>query len=161
MPSRLDLPAITWQRVSPKYVVVVFVRSLFGGLVAAAVCVFLATVAHASWAWVALVVVGVIAIIQLIIAPRRARAIGYFLRENDLVFRHGIAFQRFVAVPYGRMQLVDIARGPLSRALGLADLKFVTAAASSGIVVPGLPEDEAGSLRDRIVELAESRRTGL
>jgi hypothetical protein len=59
------------------------------------------------------------------------------------------------------MQLIDINRGPVSRLLGLADLKFVTAAASTGVMVPGLPEPEAAELRDRLVELAESRRAGL
>ena len=59
------------------------------------------------------------------------------------------------------MQLIDINRGPVVRALGLSDLKFVTAAASSGVTIPGLPEAEADSLRDRLVELAESRRAGL
>ncbi|MNY79987.1 Bacterial membrane flanked domain protein [compost metagenome] len=70
-------------------------------------------------------------------------------------------FQRFVAVPYGRMQLVDITRGPLARMLGLADLKFVTAAATTGVTLPGLPLADAEGLRDRLVELAESRRAGL
>ena len=72
-----------------------------------------------------------------------------------------IMFQRFAAVPYGRMQLVDINRGPLARALGLAELKLVTAASASNVVVPGLPMAVAEQLRDRLVELAESRRAGL
>ena len=55
------------------------------------------------------------------------------------------------------MQLVDINRGPLSRLLGLAELKFVTAAASSGVTVPGLAAEDADRLRDRLVALAESR----
>ena len=53
-----------------------------------------------------------------VLTPRRVRAIGYQLRDDDLLFRRGIMFQRFVAVPYGRMQLVDINRGPLARASG-------------------------------------------
>ena len=52
-------------------------------------------------------------------------------------------FQRFVAVPYGRMQLVDITRGPLARAVGLSELKLVTAAAASNVTIPGLPEQDA------------------
>ena len=69
--------------------------------------------------------------------------------------------KRFVSVPYGRMQLVDINRGPLDRALGLSELKFVTAAAATGVVIPGLPEADAETLRDELVALAESRRAGL
>ena len=161
MPRRLDLAVGEWKRVAPRYVVVVIVGSLVSGLVLSAIATFLWLVAGWSWAWVALIVIVAITVIQLIIAPRRARAIGYQLREDDLLFRHGIMFQRFVSVPYGRMQLIDINRGPVGRVLGLADLKFVTAAASTNVSIPGLPEGDAAELRDRLVELAESRRAGL
>jgi membrane protein YdbS with pleckstrin-like domain len=161
MPGRLDLVVGEWKRVAPRYVVVVIVGSLVSGLVMSAIATFLWLVAGLTWAWIALVAIVVITIIQLIIAPRRARAIGYQLRDDDLLFRRGIMFQRFVSVPYGRMQLIDINRGPVGRLLGLADLKFVTAAASTNVSIPGLPEMDAADLRDRLVELAESRRAGL
>jgi membrane protein YdbS with pleckstrin-like domain len=77
------------------------------------------------------------------------------------VFRRGIIFQRQVAVPYGRLQLVDVSRGPLSRLLGLSELKLVTAAASSGVTIPGLPLESAEKLRDHLIEVAETRRAGL
>jgi membrane protein YdbS with pleckstrin-like domain len=83
------------------------------------------------------------------------------LRDDDLLFRRGLLFQRFVSVPYGRMQLIDITRGPLARAFGLSDLHFVTAAASSGVAIPGLLVADAEELRDQLVELAETRRAGL
>ncbi|WP_243062228.1 PH domain-containing protein [Humibacter sp. RRB41] len=160
MSQRLDVAA-QWRRVSPKYVVVVLVSSLIGGVIAAAIAVFAWLVLGWGWAWIALIVIVVIALVQLIIAPRRARAIGYQLRDDDLLIRRGIMFQRFVAVPYGRMQLLDIERGPIDRVLGLAELKFVTAAASSRVSIPGLVDTDAAWLRDRLVELAEARRTGL
>lgn len=161
MPGRLDLEVGEWRRVSRRYVVVVIVGSLMSGLVLSAIATFLWLVAGWSWAWVALIAILAITVIQLIIAPRRARAIGYQLRDDDLLFRRGIMFLRFVSVPYGRMQLIDINRGPVGRLLGLADLKFVTAAASTNVAIPGLPEADAAELRDRLVELAESRRAGL
>jgi membrane protein YdbS with pleckstrin-like domain len=40
-------------------------------------------------------------------------------------------------------------------------LKLVTAAASSGVSIPGLLVADAEMLRDQLVELAESRRAGL
>jgi membrane protein YdbS with pleckstrin-like domain len=161
MPNRLDLSVGDWRRVSPKYVVVVIVGAIVSGVVGAAIATFLWLVARWEWGWVLLAAVVVATVISVIIAPRRARSIGYRMREDDLLFRRGIMFQRFVSVPYGRMQLIDINRGPVGRALGLADLKFVTAAASTGVVIPGLPEADASELRDRLVELAESRRAGL
>ena len=160
MTQRLDITA-DFKRVSPKYVLVVIVSSLLGGAIFSAAALFLWLVANAWWGWIALIIVLVVTLVQLIIAPRRARAIGYQLRRDDLLMRRGIMFQRFVAVPYGRMQLVDVTRGPVSRVLGLAELRFVTAAASTNVTIPGLPESDAAELRDRLVELAESRRAGL
>ncbi|WP_132205224.1 PH domain-containing protein [Leucobacter luti] len=111
-----------------------------------------------------LLIIGAIVLVLLVnslFAFRRVRAIGYILREDDLLFRRGIMFERIVAVPYGRLQLVDVTRGPLLRALGLATLKFVTASAATGVQLPGLRVDEAEALRDRLVALAETRRSGL
>jgi membrane protein YdbS with pleckstrin-like domain len=113
----------------------------------------------ASWYPLAGVLVGLAIAIGFI--PRRVRAYGYALRADDLVFRRGLIFQRQVAVPYGRLQLVDVSRGPLSRLLGLSELKLVTAAASSGVTIPGLPLESAEKLRDHLIEVAETRRAGL
>lgn len=160
--ARLDLPeAGAWQRVSPKYVLVEIVGTIVFLVVvcaAAAVLWLLLDQAWAAWVGAAL---AVITLVSLALEPRRVRSIGYQLRADDLLFRRGIMYQRFVSVPYGRMQLVDITRGPVARLIGLADLKFVTAAASSAVAIPGLAEADADALRDRLVELAESRRAGL
>ncbi|HYI34064.1 MAG TPA: PH domain-containing protein [Glaciibacter sp.] len=162
MSRRLELGvAGEWKRVSPKYVVVEIVGTVIFGLVACGVAAGLWLFAGAYWAIIPGIVVAVYTLIALVFEPRRVRSIGYQLRADDLLFRRGIMFQRFVSVPYGRMQLVDITRGPVARWLGLADLRFVTAAASSGVSIPGLPEGDAEDLRDRLVELAESRRAGL
>jgi membrane protein YdbS with pleckstrin-like domain len=159
--GRIDPVPGDWQRVSPKYLVV----DLLGLLMSA---VFFAGVSSVPY-WLsgqplALLLPGAIVVIHLLVAaftPRRVRAMGYRLRDDDLVFRKGIMFLRVVAVPYGRMQLVDINRGPIARAFGLSELKLVTAAAASHITIPGLAEADAETLRDRLVELAESRRAGL
>lgn len=158
--DRLELPGVTWRRVSPRLVWV----ELVGGagflmvVLAAGVVMFLLQV----WIVVAVVAaIAIIAIVNLALTPRRVRSIGYQLREDDLLFRRGIMWQRFVAVPYGRMQLVDINRGPIARGLGLSELKFVTAAAAAGVTIPGLTEAEAEQLRDHLVSVAESRRAGL
>ncbi|KZX20294.1 PH domain-containing protein [Rathayibacter tanaceti] len=157
--DRLEV-AGEWRRVSPRYVAVEVVSAVVSSVVLLAVPVVLLLVG-VDWAWILVLAAAVLAATLLIVAPRRARAYGYLLRHDDLLFRRGIMFQRFVSVPYGRMQLIDVNRGPLARALGLADLRFVTAAAATGVSIPGLTEGDAEELRDRLVELAESRRAGL
>jgi uncharacterized protein len=160
--GHLDLPEVgVWMRVSPRYVVVEIVGTVIFGLVLCGGATVLWLVAGVEWAPVLIMVFALVTLLVVLFEPRRVRSIGYQLRQDDLLFRRGILFQRFVSVPYGRMQLVDITRGPVARWLGLADLKFVTAAASSGVLVPGLAEADAEALRDRLVELAESRRAGL
>lgn len=158
---RLELPAADWKRVSPKYIVVDLVGNLIFALVVVAAASLPAILTRNLFLWAMPASLAIVFIIVLALTPRRVRSMGYLLRDDDLVFRKGLMFQRFVAVPYGRMQLIDINRGPLDRAVGLSELKFVTAAASSGVTIPGLPEAEAEELRDRLVALAESRRAGL
>jgi membrane protein YdbS with pleckstrin-like domain len=159
--GRLDPVPGPWKRVSPRYLLV----DLIGTLISSVVLTAVASIPFwLSGVFFLLVIPAVVLLIGLVIAaftPRRVRAIGYQLRDDDFVVRRGIMFQRFAAVPYGRMQLVDINRGPIDRALGLAELKLVTAASASNVAVPGLPMADAEELRDRLVELAESRRAGL
>jgi membrane protein YdbS with pleckstrin-like domain len=160
--ARLEPVTGEWHRVSPKYIVVDLVGNLISGVLTTAASSLPAWLFNwGVWWWLLPVVVGVIALVLIALTPRRVRSIGYHLREDDLLFRRGIMFQRFVAVPFGRMQLVDITRGPLARALGLAELKLVTAAAATGVVIPGLTLPAAEELRDHLVALAETRRAGL
>ncbi len=160
MADRLELPDVTWQRVSPRLIVAEYISALISTAVFAAIVTFGSLVFWQPIAWL-YIPVGVIAILVLVLIPRRVKSIGYQLRADDLLFCRGILYQRFVAVPYGRMQLVDINRGPLTRMLNLSELKFVTAAASTGVTIPGLRAADADELRDRLVELAETRRAGL
>ena len=92
---------------------------------------------------------------------RQVRAIGYSERADDLLVVSGIVFRRLVLVPYGRMQLVDVRRGPLERSLGLATVQLHTAAATTDATIPGLPPEEAGRLRDQLAALGEQRSAGL
>jgi uncharacterized protein len=159
--NRLVLESGVWHQISPKYVRVQFISTGLFLLLVVAVMLVLTLLMHQTWAWIPGGILTVILVWSLAILPRQARSIGYQLRDDDLVFRKGILWQRFVAVPYGRMQLVDITHGPLDRGVGIAQLKFVTAAAVTGVVIPGLEQQTAETLRDHLVAVAESRRTGL
>lgn len=86
---------------------------------------------------------------------------GYAELADDLYVTRGLWFKRLTAVPYGRMQVVEVEAGPIERALKLATVKLVTASASTDATIPGLPPEEAARLRDRLTELGETRTSGL
>jgi uncharacterized protein len=158
--ARLELDGV-WHQISPRYVVSQIVQNVIFIAIVAVVAAVLALALRQTWAWIPAGVIVLITLITLIILPRQAKAIGYMLRDDDIVFRKGILWQRMIAVPYGRMQLVDITQGPLDRAFGVTQLKMVTAAATTGVQIPGLTQAAAEALRDTLIEVAETRRTGL
>ena len=158
--ARLELDG-SWHQISPRYVVSQILQNLIFVAFLLAAALVLALVLHQTWVWIPAGVVVLITLITLIILPRQAKAIGYMLRADDIVFRKGILWQRMIAVPYGRMQLVDITQGPLDRAFGVTQLKMVTAAATTGVQIPGLTQAASEALRDTLIEVAETRRTGL
>jgi len=159
--NRLPLGDGTWHQLARAYVTVQLISSGIFFIIVLGAALAVAIFLGQQWVWIPAGVVLAFTAIAMAITPRQARATGYQLRHDDLVFRRGILWQRMVAVPYGRMQLVDITHGPLDRAFSIAQLKLVTAAASTGVVIPGLTQDAAQALRDTLIEVAETRRTGL
>jgi membrane protein YdbS with pleckstrin-like domain len=103
----------------------------------------------------------VVALWRLVLIPRQVRAIGYAERGDDLLIRSGIFFQRSMAVPYGRMQYVDIPVGPVERALGLCTVKLHTASPGTNARIPGLPATEGARLREQLAARGEARLAGL
>ena len=94
--------------------------------------------------------------------PRRyQRSIGYAEQEDDLLVTRGIMFRRLVAIPYGRMQFVDVSADPVDRWLSIASVTLHTASTRTAATIPGLPADEARRLRNRLTELGEARGAGL
>ncbi|PNI08187.1 hypothetical protein CXX84_12380 [Arthrobacter sp. AFG7.2] len=165
----IDPPGIIWQRVSPKYVTVRVVQWAVGNLLTVLVLALpLFLVLMDVWAWPPLwlavtvpSVALVLAIWRLVLIPRQVRAIGYAERDDDLLIRTGIFFQRTMAVPYGRMQYVDIGVGPVERGLGLCTLKLHTASPGTNAHIPGLPAAEGARLREQLAARGEARLAGL
>ena len=162
--DRLDVPG-DWRRVSMRVAGVEAVGEILGWGITAGVATLILWFVHEGdmpwWAWMPLVGAFVLAAIGIGFATLRARTIGFLERRDDLLVRRGMLFRRFVAVPYGRMQVVDITQGPIERMFGIKTLKLVTAAATSGVQIPGLTGSAAEELRDRLVAVSESRRAGL
>ncbi|HYP46651.1 MAG TPA: PH domain-containing protein [Propionibacteriaceae bacterium] len=156
-------PAYAWQRLSPRYRTLRRLTTLLVAPVVFSVPAVLIGVLTGLW-WVSAIlwgVAGVIVLVRLALVERTYRAWGYVERDEDLYITSGVMFRSLVAVPYGRMQLVEVASGPLERAFGLASVSLKTASPATNATIPGLSPTEAARLRDRLTELGESRDSGL
>lgn len=87
--------------------------------------------------------------------PRRAFAAwGYRIDVKVLETQSGIVVRVTRLLPLPRLQHVDLQRGPLERAFGLASLVLHTAGTREAvIVIPGLDADEAVRLRNHLVKV--------
>jgi uncharacterized protein len=170
MPNEpIDPAGIAWTRVSPKYVTVRVlgwaVLSLLGvAVLSIPLLLRLAGIwpefpLWLAWLLPALELAAVLWRGALI--PRQVRAIGYAERDEDLLIRGGIFFQRVMVVPYGRMQYVDVAVGPVERAFGLASVKLHTASPATNAFIPGIPAAEAARLREQLSARGQARLAGL
>ena len=85
--------------------------------------------------------------------PRRAyRAWGYRVDAQVLEIRSGVWFRMVRFLPLSRLQHVDLHRGPLERAHGLASLTLHTAGTrEASLGLPGLADADAERLRDQLV----------
>lgn len=156
-------PDNTWRPVSPQ--LRRLRRAVLSGWVAVGVIVVVVlstTFALPLLIPVAMVVVLLAAFVfGWLMIGRQVRAWGYAERDDDLYIKHGPMFRELVAVPYGRMQYVDINAGPLEQLYGIATVRLHTASPRTSARIPGLPADEAARLRDRLTDLGESQAAGL
>jgi membrane protein YdbS with pleckstrin-like domain len=155
-------PGHEWRPVSPQLATM---RRLVLVVVVAAALVatgLVALLVHA-WPWLLLPVAGLLTLSGFgwPLIGRNAAAWGYAERDEDLYIKHGVMYKELVAVPYGRMQFVDVTSGPLEQLFGIASVHLHTASARTSARIPGLPREEAARLRDRLTSLGETQAAGL
>ena len=89
--------------------------------------------------------------------PRaRHRYWRYQVAPDALELRHGILKRVHSAIPYFRVQHIDVAQGPVERAVGLARLIVHTASAGTDATIPGIAAGDAEGLRRLILARAGS-----
>ena len=82
---------------------------------------------------------------------RRYSARGYVMGSDRLRVVKGILFHKDTVVPFGRVQHIDVERGPIERAFGLATLVLHTAGThNASVSLPGLAEQDAVDMREAI-----------
>ena len=149
-------PDYEWQRLSPNFRKLRRLTTLLVAPIIFTIPAVIVGVVSGLW-WISAIIWGfaaVIVIIRLVLVGRTYRSWGYVEREDDLYITHGVLFRSLVAVPYGRMQLVEVESGPLERAFGIATVSLKTASVETNATIPGLPPEEAARLRDRLTEAA-------
>lgn len=127
---------------------------------------------------ISIVVVAIVMIVAYValcyfLAKLTYRFWRYELTEDSLKIEKGIIWKKYIAIPYDRVQNVDIYRGPADRILGLSDLHVQTAGYSGtsyghrkrGISsegrLPGLAPEIAEQIRNRLIKRAKGTRHGL
>jgi len=89
--------------------------------------------------------------------PRaRHRHWRYQVAEDALELRHGVIRRIHSAIPYFRVQHIDVAQGPVERTVGLARLIVHTASAGTDATIPGIAAGDADGLRRLILARAGS-----
>ena len=93
----------------------------------------------------------VFGISALLLPLRRYRSWSYRFDEDELHIRSGLWTRVHTIVPFGRVQHIDVAQGPIERRFGVGTLILHTAGTrSSAVALPGLVFEEAGRMRDEI-----------
>ncbi len=114
-----------------------------------------------------LVVFVTILIIAFVVAKLTYHFYKFELTDGEYKAERGIIWKRYISIPYGRIQNVDIYRGLLSRMLGLSDLDIQTAGYSSAASgasegkLPGLGTQEAEEVRAVLIEKAKESKQGV
>jgi membrane protein YdbS with pleckstrin-like domain len=129
---------------------------LYVGLLVAAIPAGIATLSLAELllrregGWIALVAIWALAIgVALWVAHKRYRFTYWRLDEDGFAVRRGRLWQWETRVPTSRVQHLDLKRGPLERAHGLATLILHTAGTRlSAVSISGLEDADAERLRD-------------
>lgn len=155
-------PGTPWQKLSPNYLKLkLLMIPLTWGIIfiALGVAAFLFAPVWAPWtvAGVAVVWIGW----RMWRAPRVFRRWGFAERDEDVYVTHGLWFRTLQCVPYGRMQLVQVASGPIEQRFGLATVQMITSSTAGTVSIPGLRASDAAALRDRLIARGERQQAGI
>lgn len=153
---------VIWHPISPRWIGLKRISMIIGWSVLTALAAVPSFLFLPWWVGAAAVAVGLATLLfRLTRAPKLWRSWGYAERDDDLYVRHGLMWRELTAVPYGRMQLVEVTSGPIERAFHLATVTMKTASASTSARVPGLEAAEAATLREHLTALGEARSAGM
>ena len=98
--------------------------------------------------------------VSWVAANLQYNAFSFTIEQERLVIKKGVLFKKVIAIPFSRVQNVDITRNPLCQLLGLSEV-VVQTAGISGVWkaegrLPGVTTEKAEGLRDQIMAGAQN-----
>ncbi|PKI08078.1 hypothetical protein CXF78_02295 [Shewanella sp. 11B5] len=97
----------------------------------------------------------ILAVVVIKLIHLKAHKITYGLFKHEMVFREGLFWVSTTALPYTRLQHVNLSQGPLERKYNLVTLKCFSAGSGlAEIDLPGLNADLAEHLRQHLLSQA-------
>lgn len=152
-----DVPDLDDRRrpLEPRVVVVWRVSAGLGLLVPAVVVSVLAIV-FLGGRGVAVPIVALAMIGAFVSWYPKARYDRWRWRLTDLAveLERGVVIRTAEALPYFRIQQIDVNQGPVDRLLGLASLQVTSASASGSVTLPGIAADDAPNVRRALLARA-------
>lgn len=144
-------PEPAWQRMSPRFIAVGTLRQLRGLIIPAAIILVTGNVGQGRseliYIGIALVVT-VLAAVGSLVEWWNYR---FALTPRELVVRSGIVQKQERAVPYGRIQAINIQEAPLERLAGIVRVSVETAAGGSADVdIRAVTREDAPRLREAL-----------
>lgn len=80
------------------------------------------------------------------------KQIGYAFREQDVAFKKGLLFRKWIHVPYNRIQHAEVNQSLLDRTFKIGSLKLFTAGdSSSDLKIPGLSMADAEKFKQFVL----------
>lgn len=112
----------------------------------------------------ALVVPGVLLLLTAAVAiwypTARYERWRWRLTELAVELERGVVVRQAEALPYFRIQQIDVTQGPVDRLLGLASLQVTSASASGSVTLPGIAADDAPGVRRALLARAAAAVAG-
>jgi len=82
------------------------------------------------------------------------RAWRYRFTAEGVELHHGVFWKQASAMPYHRLQQVDVGQGPLERWLGMSSVQLRSAAATTDASIPGISQSEVDDVRRLLMQRA-------
>lgn len=143
-------------QVSPRAVPFWTVSALIGDalLVIGVLVAYLLVPGVPGWAWLVVVLVGVLAIAHVVLMPRiRFRVHRWEVTDTAVHTREGWIGRESRIAPISRVQTVDSRQGALMRMFGLASITVTTASAAGPITVDCLDAETARQVVARLTAI--------